>query len=198
MISDEALAMQVMNGSFTAFEDLVNRYKNSIFAIVYRIVGQYQESEDITQDVFVTVYEKLYQFDNNKKFKPWIQRIAINASITVLRKRKKIVNFSFDENINRDIEYQLTVNIPDPQTAIEKKELREEINKALAEINDGYRLLLILRYQMDLDNKEIAEILKVSRENIEVRLHRARKSLRRVLVKKWSGKELSNELPSVQ
>lgn len=197
MLSDEALARQILKGDLNAFEELVNRYKNIIFAIVYRIIGQYQESEDISQEVFFTVFEKLYQFDLDKRFQPWIQRIAINASITALRKKKKIINLSFDENLGKDFEAHMSVKIPDPQSEIEKKELRTEINQAMEELNEGYRLLLMLRYQMDLNNKEIAEILDVNREIIEVRLHRARRALRKIVIKKWTERGLSDELPAI-
>lgn len=196
MPSDELLARQALKGDLSAFEELVNRYKNLIFSIVYRILGQYQESEDITQDVFISVYQKLYQFDPDKKFRPWIQRIAVNASITSLRKRKKIVNLSFDDGLGKDIDPYLPAHVPDPQSEYEKQELKREINEALLTINDGYRMLLLLRYQLDLDNSEIAQILGVSRENIEVRLHRARKALRRTVVKQWSERGLSDELPA--
>jgi len=70
LISDESLALQSLGGDISAFEELVNRYKKPVFSIVYRMIGQYQEAEDITQDVFVNVYQKLYQFDSNKKFAP--------------------------------------------------------------------------------------------------------------------------------
>lgn len=86
MTSDELLASRSLNGDLDAFEELVNRFKNRVFALVYRIVGQQQEAEDVTQEVFLAVYEKLYQYDKNKKFAPWIFRIATNASISALRK----------------------------------------------------------------------------------------------------------------
>lgn len=67
LITDEMLAARILNGDSAAFEELVNRYKNSIFHVVYRLVGQYQEAEDISQEVFILIYEKMYQFDRKKK-----------------------------------------------------------------------------------------------------------------------------------
>lgn len=196
VLSDELLAQKAVQGDLSAFEELVNRYKNPVFSIVYRITHQYQESEDITQEVFLSVYQKLYQFDQAKKFRPWIQRIAVNASITSLRRKKKIVKLSFDESLGKDLDYYLLSHVPDPQSEFEKKELMEEIRAALQQINDGYRVLLLLRYQMDLNNQEIADILGISRENVEVRLHRARKALRRVVIREWKERGLSHELPA--
>ncbi len=88
MVSDELLASRALQGDIDAFEELVNKYKKSVFAIVYRIIGQYQEAEDIAQEVFLTVYEKLYQFDMGKTFAPGIHEIAVNTAIIALRKKQ--------------------------------------------------------------------------------------------------------------
>lgn len=194
MLSDEMLASQVLKGETAAFEELVDRYKKSVFHVVYRMVGQYQEAEDITQEVFLLVYEKLYQFDRTKKFSPWIHRIAVNTTISNLRKKKKVINISFDESFNLPYDNYPTVVDTDPALLFERKELMEDIRSAMLELPETYRSVLVLRYQMDLKNPEIAEILGVSKENIEVRIHRARKSLRRVLLKRWDERGVQNEL----
>ncbi len=195
MITDETLASRACSGDLSAYEELVNRYKNSVFAIVYRMVGQYQEAEDITQEVFISVYEKLYQFDTSKRFSPWLYRIATNASISALRRKKKVVMLNFDETYAQSPD-----PAPDefnPEHAYERQELREEIQKAIAELPESYRVVIALRYQSDLNNQEIADILGVSKENVEVKVHRARKALRRILQKRWGERGLDmNELPA--
>ena len=120
MVSDELLASRALQGDIDAFEELVNKYKKSVFAIVYRIIGQYQEAEDISQEVFLTVYEKLYQFDMGKKFAPWIHKIAVNTAISALRKRKKVINVSFDETYIQD---DTSGDSDDPQVYFERNEL---------------------------------------------------------------------------
>lgn len=181
--TDEMLASQVLKGDLCAFEELVDKYKKSVFAIIYRIIGQYQEAEDLSQEVFLTAYEKIYQFDVNKKFAPWIHRIAVNTTISALRKRKRIVNLSFDETY-----IQLDTNAPgvidDPQQYYERQELGELINKVIMELPESYRVIITLRYQMDYNNGEIAEILGISKENVEVKVHRARKAMRSLYTKK--------------
>lgn len=195
MITDETLASRACSGDLSAYEELVNRYKNSVFAIVYRMVGQYQEAEDITQEVFISVYEKLYQFDTSKRFSPWLYRIATNASISMLRRKKKVVMLNFDETYAQSPD-----PAPDefnPEHAYERQELREEIQKAIAELPESYRVVIALRYQSDLNNQEIAEILGISKENVEVKVHRARKALRGILQKRWGERGLDmNELPA--
>ena len=195
MITDETLASRACSGDLSAYEELVNRYKNSVFAIVCRMVGQYQEAEDITQEVFISVYEKLYQFDTSKRFSPWLYRIATNASISALRRKKKVVMLNFDETYAQSPDP--APNEFDPEYAYERQELREEILQAIAELPESYRVVIALRYQSDLNNQEIAEILGVSKENVEVKVHRARKALRRILQKRWGERGVDiSELPA--
>ena len=196
MLSDESLACKSLDGDMSAFEELVDRYKRPVFSIVYRMIGQYQEAEDITQEVFINVYEKLYQFDSNKKFGPWIYRIATNASISALRKKKKVITLDFDETFGKAYEDYYTADSGDPQLMFEREELKIFTDKAINELPENYRVVIILRYQMDLNNQEIAEVLGVSKENIEVRVHRARKALRKIVEKHWEERGLQYELPA--
>lgn len=184
MISDEMLTCQSLSGDLEAFEELVNRYKNQVFGIVYRIVGQAQEAEDLTQEVFLTVYRKLYQFDNSKKFAPWIYRIATNTSISALRRKKKVVMLNFDEAYGAPYENSSIVSDTDPHYVFERKQLAEEIQSSIMELPENYRIIITLRFQMDMNNQEISEILGISKENVEVKVHRARKALRKILLKR--------------
>ncbi|NLW90176.1 MAG: sigma-70 family RNA polymerase sigma factor [Syntrophomonadaceae bacterium] len=196
MISDESLAIDTLNGDLSAFEELVNRYKHRVFSIVYRLMGQYQEAEDVTQEVFINVFEKLYQFDADKKFAPWIYRIASNTSISALRKKKNVIVVDFDEVPQVAYESTIAGESYNPQHLYEREELKGLINDAITELPESYRMVIILRYQMDLDNQEIADILDISKENIEVRVHRARKALRQIIQKRWEERGMANELPA--
>jgi len=194
LINDELLAAKALGGDLGAFEELVNRYKKSVFTIVYRIIGQYQQAEDITQEVFLIVYEKLYQFDVGKKFAPWIHRIAVNTTITALRKKKKVVNVMFDETYIQD---NVTgSDLDDPQVIFERNELSSFINEVIMELPENYRIIIALRYQMDYSNGEIAEVLGISKENVEVKVHRARKAMRNLYMKKLVQRGMPHELPA--
>jgi RNA polymerase sigma-70 factor (ECF subfamily) len=188
LLTDEILAAQTLRGDITAFEELVNRYKKSVFAIIYRMTGQYQEAEDIAQEVFVTVYKKLYQFDSSKRFAPWIHKIAINTCISSLRKNNKVILLNYDETFSQQYESDAIYNYGNPEFALERNELAEEVRAAVLELPSSYQSVLILRYQLDLNNQEIAETLGVSKENVEVKIHRARKALRKIIMKKWEEK----------
>lgn len=197
MLSDDKLAQQIMIGDTDAFEELMNTYKKSVFAIAFRMMGNYHEAEDICQEVFVTVYNKMYQFDSSKKLGPWIHRIAVNTCISTLRKRNKVVSISFDETYIPANDLELNELYEDPHLIIEQQELKAEIEQALLLLPESYRVVLILRYQLELKNQEIAEVLGVSRENVDVKIHRARKALRKVILKNWNEGGLKNELPAL-
>ncbi|NLO21281.1 MAG: sigma-70 family RNA polymerase sigma factor [Syntrophomonadaceae bacterium] len=182
MTSDELLASRSLNGDLEAFEELVNRFKNRVFALVYRIVGQQQEAEDVSQEVFLAVYEKLYQYDNSKKFAPWIFRIATNASINALRRKKKVILLNFEESYSSAYELNQSSIATDPHLMFERQELENEISSAIMQLPENYRVVITLRYHLDLDNQEIADVLGISRENVEVRIHRARKALRKIIL----------------
>lgn len=194
LISDEMLAWQTLSGDIAAFEELVNRYKNQVYAIVYRIIGHAQEAEDLSQEVFLTVYEKMYQFDTNKKFAPWIYRIATNTSISALRKRKKVVMVNFDEAYSAPMDSYASAQIGDPHSMFEQRELHRQIDDAIMSLPENYRVVLTLRYQMDLDNQEIADTLGISKENVEVKVHRARKALQKILLNRQAERGINNEL----
>ncbi len=195
MLTDEILTAQTLRGEVSAFEELVDRYKKSVFAIIYRMTGQYQEAEDIAQEVFVTVYQKLYQFDSSKKFAPWIHRIAINTCISSLRKNNKVILLNFDETFTNQSESEPVYKYGDPESTLERNELRADIRAALLELPESYQSVLILRYQLDLTNHEIAETLGVSKENVEVKVHRARKALRKIMIRRWEERGRIDELP---
>lgn len=194
LISDEMLAWQTLSGDIAAYEELVNRYRNQVYAIVYRIIGHAQEAEDLSQEVFLTVYEKMYQFDSNKKFAPWIYRIATNTSISALRKRKKVVMVNFDEAYSAPMDCYASVQVGDPHSMFEQREMHREIDAAIMALPENYRVVITLRYQMDLDNQEIADTLGISKENVEVKVHRARKALQKILLNRQAERGINNEL----
>lgn len=175
--SDEQLVQAALGGDLEAFEALVVRYQRQVFQLAYRILNQREEAEDAVQDVFVNVYQKLHQYNPVYRFSPWLYKITANTCISRIRRTKKVVLLNFDDEQTRQLEFR-NAELPDPLMHLEQEELRQEIMRAMQKLPDSYRVILLLRYQMDLSNQEIAECLDISKENVEVKLHRARKSLR--------------------
>ena len=179
--SDEILAQQVIKGDLTAFEELVTRYQKPIFKIAYRMVGHKEEAEDLTQEVFIHIYQIMNHFNPEKKFKPWLYRVAVNTCISRLRRKRKVVVLSFDDALTGSADFD-NVRAVSPDKNVEIQELQREVFRAVLEMPENYRAMIVLRYQLDLTNSEIAETLGITRENVEVRMHRAHKNLRRILL----------------
>ncbi|ADI02173.1 MAG TPA: sigma-70 family RNA polymerase sigma factor [Syntrophothermus lipocalidus] len=192
--SDERLVHETVQGNLQAFEELVHRYQRQVFTIAYRMTNQREEAEDIAQEVFITVYQKLYQFDTSRRFAPWIQRITVNTCITRLRKKKKVVLVNFEDNISNRADPFLNIDYNDPAVVYDREELKLDLKEALLQLPESYRAMLILRYQLDMSNQEIADALGITRENVEVKMHRARKSLRKVLLERRDERRQRDEL----
>lgn len=192
--SDERLVHETMQGNPQAFEELVHRYQRQVFTIAYRMTNQREEAEDIAQEVFITVFQKLYQFDTSRRFAPWIQRITVNTCITRLRKKKKVVLVNFEDNISNRADPFLNIDYNDPAVVYDREELKLDLKEALLQLPESYRAMLILRYQLDMSNQEIADALGITRENVEVKMHRARKSLRKVLLERRDERRQRDEL----
>jgi len=160
------------------------------------MVGQYQEAEDITQEVFIHLYQKLHQFDPEKKLSPWVYRIACNTSISELRKKKHTVMLELDDTCAVAYDNQPVAAGYDPLSHFENEEIKQEIDAAIMELPEAYRIVIIMRFQLDLNNQEIADALGISKENVEVKVHRARKALRKVLIRRWNERGLAYELPA--
>ena len=182
MDTDQQLVSRILEGESEAFEELMKRYQQPVFTIIYRMTGKYQDSEDIAQDVFLTVYQKLYQFDQTKSFSPWLYRIAVNTCITAMRKKKKMVSITLHEDFSEQIEASYDYSRFDPQACLEQSELRELIKASIEKLPESYKTVLVLRYDMELSNQEIADILHITKDNVEVKIHRARKALRKIIM----------------
>lgn len=191
--SDESLAAEVLKGNLDAFEELVKRYQQAIVKIAYRMVGDRDEAEDIAQEVFIKVYNNIHLFDSDKRFAPWLYRIATNTCISRLRRRKKVVLLNFEDGLTRQLEYQNTDYI-DPLERLENEELHKLIMQTLLDLPESYRMVIILRYQADLTNQEISESLGITKENVEIRIHRARKMLRTLLISRLGEGRTGNGL----
>ena len=170
---DGHIVYQCLSGNTEAFALLVDKYKERIFALVYAKVGQFQDAEDITQDVFLSAYKKLSTLRRWDNFYPWLYSIASNQCKNFHRAQKRHVVTAHlaeqDENHRMDVE------------AHSEKLKNERVHDALASLPEMYRQVLVLRYMAGMKSKEIAETLRVSPNAINQRLMRARAKLKTAL-----------------
>ncbi len=199
--TDQELVRQTLAGDLHAFEMIVERHQQVIYRILYRLLRNKQDAEDIAQETFLRCYRHLGKFDQDRAFAPWLYRIATNLAMSSLRRLSRHRDVHWEACDNRASETQ-TVDPGqqynqaskegpsgslNPEAAWERKEVRLEIVKAINNLKPPDRLIIILRYFEELSYEEIAYIMQTRRNSIEVRLFRARQKLRRVttLQQEW-------------
>src|SRR6476661_7577668 len=157
-LADYELVQSAVAGREASFEELVRRYQRPIAAYVYRMVGDYDSALDLTQEVFIKVYNSLNRYRSEFKFSTWIYRIAHNAAIDHLRRHavreQSLVTGIDGERRKISIESRRLT----PEQESERKEQRSEIESVVQLLPAAYRELIVLRHSQDLSYDEIAEV----------------------------------------
>ncbi len=178
-MSEKQLIENYFKGDEKSLEILIGRYLKPVYSFIYRYVGNAQEAEDITQEVFVRTWRNLKKFDKEKSFKTWIFSIAKNASFDFLRKSrsalggKKAVPFAELENEKEESILDRIIDpTPLPDAILEQKGITDILTKALQKISPKYRMVLFLRYNDHFTFQEIAESLGEPLNTVKSRYRR--------------------------
>lgn len=174
---------EVLKGDQEAFGEIVELFKDKVFQICYRMLGNRHEAEDIAQEAFVRAYVNIHSFNLNKKFSTWLYRIATNLCIDRIRK-KKPDSFLDEEVAGTDglnLYSQIAAEGKSPDSEVETMELQEIVQREILKLPDKYRIVIVLRYMDDLSLKEISEVLDMPLGTVKTRIHRAREALRKQL-----------------
>ncbi len=182
--SDAELIGVSIDGGQESFEELVRRYQRPIVGYVYRMLGDYDASLDVAQEVFIKVYVSLKRYRPEYKFSTWLYRIAHNAAIDHIRR-----NSNFTQSIeteSKDGAYQLQIEspAPSPEKNRELKEWRGEINEVIKRLPPAYRELILLRHSNDLSYDEISEVTGLPLGTVKNRLFRAREMMRAIFIER--------------
>lgn len=179
----------VERGGDHSFDNLVAAYEKKIFNVIYRILGDYDEAADVTQETFISAYKGFQSFRGDAKVYTWLYQIAINHCRNRLRQRGRMRRIQVDSlDQPRDWEDEESGHereIPDvsqaPHTVLEEKEFRERLLEAMHSLPPEYREVVVLREIQQLSYNEIADATRLSLDNVKTRLSRARAMLRRKL-----------------
>jgi RNA polymerase sigma-70 factor (ECF subfamily) len=177
-LADGELVQSALAGRETSFEELVRRYQRPIAAYVYRMVGDYDAALDLTQEVFIKVYNSLTRYRSEFKFSTWIYKIAHNAAIDHLRRhavRDQALTCGI-EGERREVLIESRRLTPEQES--ERKERRIEIESVVQLLPAAYRELIVLRHSQDLSYDEIAEVTGLPLGTVKNRLFRAREAMR--------------------
>jgi RNA polymerase sigma-70 factor, ECF subfamily len=183
-VNDRDLVASAVAGAEGSFEELVRRYQRPIAAYVYRMVGDYESALDLTQEIFIKVYNSLRRYRSEFKFSTWIYKIAHNSAVDHLRRtstrEQSLTNGPEDDQF----ELPLESNRPSPEQESERKERRIEIEGVVRGLPANYRELVILRHSQDLTYEEIVEVTGLPLGTVKNRLFRAREMMRQQFLEK--------------
>ncbi|MDX1507420.1 MAG: RNA polymerase sigma factor [Woeseiaceae bacterium] len=173
---DTTLMERSIKGDRQAFEQLLVRYEKPVYNAAYRMLHSRDDARDVTQTVFLKVYENLDHYDPKYRFFSWIYRITLNESINVLKKSSRL------ESLNTEAESPAK----GPEQQATSDELSEGVQTALMAIKSDYRSIVILKHFLGCSYQEIADILEIPEKTVKSRLYTARQLLKEQLDK--SGK----------
>jgi len=183
-LSDVELVASAIGGRENGFEELVRRYQRPIVSYIYRMLGDYESSLDVSQEVFIKLYNSLERYSCDYKFSTWLYRIAHNAAIDHIRRNP--INAQSIETEGADGAYQIQLESPHatPEQERLRSEWRTEIDAVVRCLPAAYRDLILLRHSRDLCYDEIAEITGLPLGTVKNRLFRAREMMRGLLVER--------------
>ncbi|HGY56573.1 MAG TPA: sigma-70 family RNA polymerase sigma factor [Caldithrix abyssi] len=170
---DKELVKRCVKGDQKAFEALVDKYQKTVFNIIYRLIHNYDESEDLTQKVFIKVYENLDAFNSRYKFFSWLYRIAVNESLNHIKAKKRLT----------PLEEGYAASEKRPDETFNGKEVSERLQNAINQLNANYRTVIILKHFQNCSYSEIADIVDIPEKTVKSRLFTARQLLKDILIK---------------
>jgi RNA polymerase sigma-70 factor (ECF subfamily) len=191
--ADAGLVLSARQGDLSAFEALVVKHQKRMLNIALRIIGDYDDACEVTQDAFVSAYRNLRGFRQEAKFSSWLTAITVNLSKNRL-KRLTIKQNREPVSIDEPIQTSDGEVMPDPPSKepsvldrMEKQDVKKKVQDCIGELEPDFREVLVLRDLQDFSYEEIGEMLKVAAGTVKSRLFRARESVKECLKKAMGG-----------
>jgi len=167
LLQDKEIVERILNGDVQAFELIINRYEISIVRFIYQMVRDKETAEDLTQEVFILAYNKLFTYKSDYKFSAWLYRIARNKTIDYIRKEVKV------KSVNLDDIGPICSNESSPEEIIEFRELKETIESFIRTLDIIDKQILTLRYtKHELTFNDIADMMNMSLSSVKKRYYK--------------------------
>ena len=192
---DSDLIRRCKKGDESAFQEIVRKYQQTVFNVVYHNIGHRGDVEDVAQKIFTKVYFSLSKFDDNRPFFPWLYRIAINQCYDELRRlrRQKVRTFTELNLEDTDrIEALVSQNEIPPSSPQDSKEIHALLLKLLGGLPDRQKMAIVLRDIEDVSYERMAEILNCTEQAARLKVFRARSRLKQLVERALRRKELAS------
>lgn len=166
-MNDSELVRDILNGNIESFDKIINKYEYSVYRFIFAMVRDAEEAKDITQEVFITLYNKLYMYRGKSKFSSWLYKIARNKSVDYIRKNKKVIPLNIEDA------WDISSSELLPEQWLEFKETREELQSFIESLDNITKHILILKSSdSSLKLADIAEILNINISTVKTKYYR--------------------------
>ncbi len=181
---DLALVRRAQKDDIQAFDELVRRYQERIYATVYHMTSNHEDANDLTQETFIKAFRALKSFKGDSSFYTWVYRIAVNKSINFLKQRKNRVQLSLNDvdfSAENDPDLVALISEKTPRRDLNLSELQEKLNGAMQKLSEHHRMVVTLHDIQGLSHEEIGKIMDCNVGTVRSRLFYARQQLQALM-----------------
>jgi RNA polymerase sigma-70 factor (ECF subfamily) len=179
-VEELQLVTRARQGDLKAYDELVQRYQQRIYATIYHMTSNHEDANDLAQESFIKAFQALKSFKGGSSFYTWLYRIAVNKTINFLKQRKNRTHMSLNDldfNAEHDPDLVALISDQTPRRASGLKELQEKLNEALLKLSEPHRLVVVLHDVQGQSHEEIAKIMDCNIGTVRSRLFYARQQL---------------------
>jgi RNA polymerase sigma factor (sigma-70 family) len=177
---ESELVRRARKGDLQAYDDLVKRYQERIYATIYHMTSNHEDANDLAQDSFIKAFQALKSFKGGSTFYTWLYRIAVNKTINFLKQRKNRTHMSLNDidfNAEHDSDLIALISEKTPRRDAGLNELQKKLNEALLKLSEPHRLVVVLHDVQGQSHEEIAEIMDCNIGTVRSRLFYARQQM---------------------
>lgn len=180
-VADETVLVQrAQRGNLEAYDELVQRYQERIYATIYHMTSNHEDANDLAQESFIKAFQALKTFKGGSSFYTWLYRIAVNKTINFLKQRKNRIHLSLNDldfNAEHDPDLVALISDKTPRRDANLSELQEKLNTALMKLSEPHRLVVVLHDVQGMSHDEIAKVMDCNIGTVRSRLFYARQQL---------------------
>jgi RNA polymerase sigma-70 factor (ECF subfamily) len=180
VVDEQELVARTKHGDLAAYDELVKRYQERIYATVYHMTANHEDANDLAQEAFIKAFQAIKSFKGGSSFYTWVYRIAVNKTINFLKQRKNRSQMSLNDldfNAEHDPDLVALISEKTPRREASLAELQEKLNAAMLKLSEPHRLAVTLHDIQGLSHEEIAEIMECNVGTVRSRLFYARQQL---------------------
>jgi RNA polymerase sigma-70 factor, ECF subfamily len=192
-LDDDEVVARVLAGDTALFEIVIRRYNQLLYRVTRSILHDDAETEDVMQEAYVRAYEHLDQFAGRAQFRTWLTRIAINEALARVERGKRFHRPDPSTQSGDHMDHFASTD-PSPEQQVVNSEMQCLVENAIARLPEAYRCVFVLRDVEQVSTEEVARILNLSESTVKVRLHRARRTLRRTVFQR-TGEQVLRAFP---